>query len=151
MTDREKAANHMPPPSRAERLELEGDIKETNRRFERMHDTGRKTALLFGAVATATAVTAGVLFGGIEKEGQAEPIDFDNAANHLNEDGVNIIETPDGMQYEGVWLDGDTGSSWADLELTRKERQQVLDQNGLDAVPNHPTTVFVETSLLDRE
>lgn len=152
MTDREKAANHMPPLSRAERLELEGGIEETNRRFERMRDAGRKTALLAGAVATATAVTAGALFGGLEREGQADEsavVDFSEAERVDGE--IDLVETPDGKIYKMVWLDGATGEQWSDLNLTRDQRTEVLRDNGRDAVSSEPMTIGVNIEYLEAE
>lgn len=130
--------------------EITPQIEDTARTYDSLTRIPRFTKDIAkkGSIAVLGAgMAVGLLSSG---EGPAEPIDFDNVANHLNEDGVNVIEAPDGTQYEGVWLDGDTGNSWADLGLTNEERQQVLSQNGLDAIPNQPTTIFVETSLLDK-
>lgn len=132
--------------------ELAPQIEKTARKYELLRSVPEVTKR-FAKKGSIALLGAGMAVGLLSSgEGPAEPIDFENVETvETNEDGVNVIEAPDGTQYQGVWLDGDTGSSWADLGLTRKERQQVLHQNGLDAVPNQPTTVFVETSLLDKE
>jgi hypothetical protein len=126
-------------------------IEETTHTYEtlnRIPEATKRYAKRGGVALLGAGMVAGLLSSG---EGPIEPIDFENTEMQTSEDGVNILEAPDGTQYQGVWLDGATGSSWADLGLSRKERQRVLEQNGLDAVPNEPTTIFVETDLLNKD
>ena len=123
---------------------------EKHRSFAEALRTSKTAKMLGGAVA-AGMIGAGV-YASSERAGDIEPVDFSSAEEvDETEDGSTIIESPDGTRYQGVWLDGETGSSWTDLGLSAKERQQVLKQNGLDTIPNEPTTVFVETNLLHED
>ncbi len=119
---------------------------------EDLRKKGWKNIAAAGYLALASVSGAGVVAEHFhQSQADFEPKSWGEYEQvEVSEHGANVIESPDGTRYQGVWLDGSTGQSWAELGLNSKETEQVLAQNGLDAVPNEPTTIFVEESLIPK-
>lgn len=117
---------------------------------ELVRDSKLAAAATVGSIAVGTLMVSGALntFDRQEQSlnfGEMEQVEASNDSSQ-----GTVLEAPDGTRYQGVYLDGSTGTSFSELGLSRDAIQQVLEDNGLDAVPYEPTTVFVDMDLFDQ-